>query len=118
MYGVMCVSTYDLLMFICLFTCVFCLPSLAGVPRAKDLLPYGMRNALDAAVMLGIAEITDVDTIIESFRWMAWCFYCIHVLRLPPATHTLKNLLKCARPFKLADDKVIRNVSGILQRAR
>jgi hypothetical protein len=85
--------------------------------RGKDLLPYGMRNALDAAVMLGIAEITDVDTIVEAFRWMAWCFYCLHVLRIPPSTHTLRNLLKCARAFKLADDKVIRSVNGVLARA-
>jgi hypothetical protein len=85
--------------------------------RSKDMLPYGMRNALDAAIMLGIAEIADVETIIEAFRWMAWCFHCLHVLRIPPATHTLRNLLKCARPFKLSDEKVLRTVNGILTRA-
>jgi hypothetical protein len=61
---------------------------------SEDLLPYGMINALDAAVMLGIQDIKDVDTIIEAFRWMAWCFRCLHVLRIPPATHTLKRLLR------------------------
>ena len=88
-----------------------------GAMRNKDLLPYGMRNALDAATMLGIAEIADVEAIIEAFRWMAWCFHCLHVLRIPPATHTLRNLLKCARPFKFADEKVLRTVNGILTRA-
>lgn len=85
--------------------------------RSKDLLSYGMCNALDAARMLRIQEVVDVDTTLEAFRWMSWCYRCLHVLRIPPATYTLKRLLACCKPFKLADEKVVKAVSGILSRS-
>ena len=85
--------------------------------RSKDLLSYGMCNALDAARMLRIQEVVDVDTTMEAFRWMSWCYRCLHVLRIPPATHTLKRLLACCKPFKLADEKVVKAVGGILSRS-
>lgn len=86
--------------------------------KSKDLLSYGMRNALDAARMLGILEVVDVDTTMEAFRWMAWCFRCLHVLRIPPATYTLKRLINCCRPLKLADERVVRAIGGILSRSQ
>jgi hypothetical protein len=85
--------------------------------RSKDLLSYGMCNALDAARMLRIQDVVDVDTTMEAFRWMSWCYRCLHVLRIPPATHTLKRLLACCKPFKLADEKVVKAVGGILSRS-
>lgn len=91
--------------------------SSSRMSRSKDLLTYGMCNALDAARMLRIQEVVDVDTTMEAFRWMSWCFRCLHVLRIPPATHTLKRLLVCCKPFKLADEKVVKAVSGILSRS-
>ena len=92
-------------------------PSSASNPKSKDFLTYGMCNALDAARLLRIIDVVDVDTTIEAFRWMAWCFRCLHMLRIPPATHTLKRLLACCRPFKLADDKITKAVGGILSRS-
>lgn len=92
-------------------------PSSASNPKSKDFLTYGMCNALDAARLLRIIDVVDVDTTIEAFRWMAWCFRCLHILRIPPATHTLKRLLACCRPFKLADDKITKAVGGILSRS-
>ena len=96
-----------------------CPPNRASVSlsKSKDFLTYGMCNALDAARMLRILEVVDVDTTMEAFRWMAWCFRCLHVLRIPPATHTLKRLLACCKPFKLADDKIMKAVGGILSRS-
>ena len=85
--------------------------------RSKNLLSYGMRNALDAARILNIVEIVDVDNTIEAFRWMAWCYRCLHVLRIPPATHTLRRLILCCKHFKMADDKLIRALGGILTRS-
>ena len=85
--------------------------------KSKDFLTYGMCNALDAARLLRILEVVDVDTMMEAFRWMAWCHRCLHVLRIPPATQTLKRLLACCRPFKLADDKILKAVGGILSRS-
>jgi hypothetical protein len=92
-------------------------PSSASNPKSKDFLTYGMCNALDAARLLRIIDVVDVDTTIEAFRWMAWCFRCLHIIRIPPATHTLKRLLACCRPFKLADDKITKAVGGILSRS-
>lgn len=85
--------------------------------KSKDFLTYGMCNALDAARLLRILEVVDVDTMMEAFRWMAWCHRCLHVLRIPPATQTLKRLLACCKPFKLADDKILKAVGGILSRS-
>jgi hypothetical protein len=92
-------------------------PFSASNSKSKDFLTYGMCNALDAARLLRIIDVVDVDTTIEAFRWMAWCFRCLHILRIPPATHTLKRLLACCRPFKLADDKITKAVGGILSRS-
>ena len=85
--------------------------------ESKDYLMYGMSNALSAARMLMILEVVDVDTIMEAFRWMSWCYRCLHVLRIPPATHTLQRLLAGCKPFKLADDKIVKAISGILSRS-
>jgi hypothetical protein len=89
-----------------------------STPISKTFLPYGMSNALDAAIMLGISDLDDVVTIIEAFRWMSWCFFCINVLRIPPASHSLRRLLDAAKSFKLADEKIIRFIAGMLSRAR
>ena len=94
------------------------LTTLSSCSKSKDLLSYGMRNALDAARMLGILEVVDVDTTMEAFRWMAWCFRCLHTLRIPPATYTLKRLIDCCKPLKLADERIVRAVGGILSRSQ
>ena len=89
----------------------------ASFTKSKDFLSDGMCNALDAARLLRILEVVDVDTMMEAFRWMAWCHRCLHMLRIPPATQTLKRLLACCKPFKLADDKILKAVGGILSRS-
>ena len=43
-------------------------PSSASNPKSKDFLTYGMCNALDAARLLRIIDVVDVDTMIEAFR--------------------------------------------------
>ena len=84
---------------------------------SKELLSYGMRNALDLASILGILAIPDVEAVLESFRWMSWCALCLHILRIPPATYQLSLLLKVVKKLKIVDDKVVKLISGIYSRA-
>jgi hypothetical protein len=88
----------------------------AGRPLLNNL-PSGVLACIDAVNKLGLDKIHDVRVIIDGFRWLTWCFQCLTVLRLPPTTKQLKKLYDNASTCKLADEKVVKAISGMSSRA-
>jgi hypothetical protein len=82
------------------------------------MLPIGVVHMQRAATLVGIAAIEDVLSVLEAFKWMSWINLCLHFLRFPPTTPALKKLLDAAKPLRYADDKIIKALTGVLQRAR
>ena len=86
------------------------------------LLPIGLRHMERAAHLVGIVDhrcqIEDVVVALDAFRWMSWCHLCLHLLRVPPTTPALRRLLEAAKPLQCTDDKILKLLNGILQRAQ
>jgi hypothetical protein len=80
-------------------------------------LPVGIIHAIDQANKFGLEKVHDVRVIVDGFRWMTWCFQCLTILRLPPTSKQLKKLLDAAANCRFADDKVLKIIYGISQRA-
>jgi hypothetical protein len=88
----------------------------AGRPLLNGF-PNGLLNSIDYANKLGLDKVHDVRVIIDGFRWMTWCYQCLAVLRLPPTSRQLKQLIDSSGTCKLADEKIVKILSGILMRA-
>jgi hypothetical protein len=88
----------------------------AGRPLLGGL-PIGIVSAIEQANKFGLDKVHDARVIVDGFRWMTWCFQCLTILRLPPTSRQLKKLLDAAANCRFADDKVLKIISGISQRA-
>jgi hypothetical protein len=88
----------------------------AGRPLLSGF-PNGLLNSVEYANKLGLEKVHDVKVIIDGFRWMTWCYQCLIVLRLPPTSRQLKQLIDSAATCKLADEKIVKILSGISLRA-
>jgi hypothetical protein len=84
------------------------------------LLPVGLAHMEKAAALVGIQGLDDVALTLEAFRWMGWANLCLHLLRNPPTTTALKKLLEAPQVLcpNMADDKIIKLLSGVLQRVK
>lgn len=84
------------------------------------LLPVGLAHMEKAAALVGIQGLDDVALTLEAFRWMGWVNLCLHLLRNPPTTTALKKLLEAPQVLcpNMADDKIIKLLSGVLQRVK
>lgn len=80
-------------------------------------LPIGVQSHMDAAKTLGISEFTDVLQLEEYFKWMAWCHQCLMTLRLPPKSSEYRMLIAKAKECKMAEEKLVKNIAGLLSRA-
>eukprot|EP01038_Epipyxis_sp_PR26KG_P010367 gene10367-13929_t len=81
------------------------------------LLPIALQYCSENATSMGISNIEDVMAVLDAFKWMSWCNLCLHIMRFPANTITLKKLVEEARNIRTADDKIIKFVSTILNRA-
>lgn len=88
----------------------------AGRPLPNSL-PIGVLNAIEYANRSGLDKVHDVRVIRDGFIWMTWCYQCLCVLRLPPTSRQLKKLLDLAASCKMADEKIVKVLSGIALRA-
>jgi hypothetical protein len=81
------------------------------------LLPVGLRHMERAAALVGILTLEDVALVLDAFRWMGWSNLCLHLLRFPPTTPVLRRMLDATRNLRYTDEKVIKLLQGVLQRA-
>jgi len=81
------------------------------------LLPVGLVHMEKAAALVGIQTLDDVALALDAFRWMSWTNLCLHLLRNAPTTTSLRRLLDGARGLTMADDKIMKLLAGVLQRA-
>jgi hypothetical protein len=92
----------------------FCRGVLATLP---SLLPVGLQHMERAAALVGIVRLEDVAVTLDAFRWMSWANLCLHLLRIPPTTPALRRLLDATRGLQFADEKILKLLHGVLQRA-
>jgi hypothetical protein len=88
-----------------------------GRPVAKGL-PAGVTAHMEAAKKLGIHELPDVRQLEDYFLWMAWCYHCLEYFRQPPKSSELRELLAEAKQCRMAEDKIIKAVGGMLSRVQ
>lgn len=81
------------------------------------LLPVGLQHMERAAALVGIVRLEDVALTLDAFRWMGWANLCLHMLRMPPTTPALRRLLDASRGLQFVDEKVLKLLHGVLQRA-
>jgi hypothetical protein len=89
----------------------------ALLAHLPSLLPVGLQHMERAAALVGIRHLDDVATVLEAFRWMSWTNLCLHMLRLPPTTPALRTLLDACKDMRYTDEKVVKMLTGVLQRA-
>ena len=82
-----------------------------------SLLPVGLVHMEKAAALVGIESLDDVALALEAFRWMSWTNVCLHLLRTPPTTTALRRLLEAPKGMSVADEKIMKLLTGVLQRA-
>lgn len=87
-----------------------------GEPQINKL-PSGLESLLATASENNILDVYDVRHCIDIFKWMKWCYKILHVLRGPPTTVILKNLLNEIKSLSYIDEKITKILNGILSRA-
>ena len=89
-----------------------------GIMKQLQLLtPLGLVHMEKAASIVGIFAVEDVKYILDIFKWLSWINLTLHLLRLPPTTPALRRILDAVQGLRCADDKVVKLLSAILQRA-
>ena len=89
-----------------------------GIMKQLQLLtPLGLIHMEKAASIVGIFAVEDVKYILDIFKWLSWINLTLHLLRLPPTTPALRRILDAVQGLRCADDKVVKLLSAILQRA-
>lgn len=82
-----------------------------------SMLPLGLQHMERAAALVGIVSLEDVAAVLDAFRWMGWVNLCLHMLRNAPTTPALRRLLDGGKDIKCADEKILKLLNGVLQRA-
>ena len=86
--------------------------------KARDKLPIE-KNILEAtkrAKDLRIIDISDVNQILSSFRWISFSYTTLRALRGPPTCKKLEQILEMSKHLKISysDEKLIRSLQGLL----
>lgn len=86
-----------------------------------NLCPGGLPACMDRlrikSEQLGFDRIEDVKSVVENYRWINWCFSCLHALRFPPSAQLLDLLVNTAKTISVADEKIVRFFSALLSRS-
>lgn len=90
--------------------------SLEGLGIRSDMLSDGMHKAAEAARAIGVITIEDVKGMLDMFRWMSWLNICLHALRRPMPTTTLRNLVAAGSTLAKSDEKILKPLSNIATR--
>jgi hypothetical protein len=84
-----------------------------SIPIEEQIL-----HATDRAKELGIIDFPDVVNILNSFRWVSFCYLAVNLLRGPATVKQLAFLLSLTQKLKVGymDEKIIRSMTGLLNR--
>lgn len=80
-------------------------------------LPSGFSELLAAAKAINIDCIDDVLSIIDSSRWMTWCYCCLYALRYPMTSTLLRFMLQSVKSIRNPDEKIVKFLNGISTRS-
>jgi hypothetical protein len=77
-------------------------------------------HATHRARELGIIDFPDVVNILNSFRWVSFCYLATNLLRGPPTVKQIETLLLVTKKLKIGymDEKMIRSITGLMNRTR
>jgi PHD-finger len=102
--------------------------SLVLVPASKELadharpLPEGdlsepMLSLITDATSLGVFGLPDVDSMVNFLKCMSWSLFALSVLRRRATLDELQKVLSKSSSLKLSDEKPIRTIKLMIQRA-
>ncbi len=86
--------------------------------KMSYLLPASVQNLYDKATAWQISQVDDVIMVKDAFRWLSWCNLVLHVLRYPASTPLLRSVLEETKTMRVVDDKILKLLSQILNKAR
>jgi hypothetical protein len=102
--------------------------SLVLVPSNKELaergrpLPQGdlsepMLSLITDATSLGVFGLPDVDAMVNFLKCMSWSLFALSVVRRKATLPELQLVLSNASPLRLSDEKPVRTIKIMIQRA-
>lgn len=86
--------------------------------KMSCLLPASVQNLYDKATAWQISQVDDVVMVKDAFRWLSWCSLVLHVLRYPASTPLLRSVLEETKSMRVVDDKILKLLSQILNKAK
>lgn len=82
------------------------------------LLPESVQNLYTKASSWNIDHIEDVMMVKDAFRWLSWCNLVLHLLRYPTNTPLLRQVLDVTKTLRVVDEKIVKLLTQVLQKAR
>jgi hypothetical protein len=86
-------------------------------PPASGIMPPVMKQVISEAEHFGIFYLSDVKRMIECFRSICWSFSAMGVLRRKPSLSEVRHLISEASKFKLPDERALRTLKFMANRA-
>ena len=84
----------------------------------NGLFSEGAKELRELAMSMKIADIDDIQHVLEQFQWMHWCTLALQVLRVPACTPILRRLCDKARTLRSAEEnKIVKTLSAICAKA-
>jgi hypothetical protein len=79
-----------------------------------------MDKAVSYAEALGIANLPDIDGVLNSFKIFSWCLHALKVLMRKPRVEEIRSLLSHSDSgyFKLPEAKCVRMLRSMASRAQ
>ena len=86
----------------------------------SELMSAPMEKAKTYAETLGIIDILDIDTALNSFKILCWCLTTLGALRRKPRVEEVRRLIKHSESayFKLPESKCVRMLRSMSSRAQ
>jgi hypothetical protein len=89
-------------------------------PRNDGTTSAPMDKAVSYAEALGIANLPDIDGVLNSFKIFSWCLHALEVLMRKPRVEEIRSLLSHSDSgyFKLPEAKCVRMLRSMASRAQ
>lgn len=89
-------------------------------PRNDGTTSAPMDKAVSYAEALGIANLPDIDGVLNSFKIFSWCLHALKVLMRKPRVEEIRSLLSHSDSgyFKLPEAKCVRMLRSMASRAQ
>ena len=89
-------------------------------PRSDGYVSVPMNKAKSYAEMLGIVDLPDVDSVLNSFKIFSWCLRALGILMRKPRIEEIRASLSHSDSgyFKLPEAKCVRMLRSMVSRAQ